>query len=307
MKKMLNILKNNRYFFIWTICYFVCLWGILLFLFKFNIFSVTDLHKLSHIHLHGFTGFIFGIILLTSLPIYIATSIIIIRTKKPIIEISLPKFLQKKETKKTEQENTETKEAVSPEPEQIVYPSDLPRELHIPFSRAKQNIPLNFTMSVFNKVSEQKPQKPNVNDNITSPIPIPTDFDIPTESDSNTGDNDFMPTWTDVNFDDNDKCENALTKYFDKNNIDDGEFISTEKYLIYEHDDKDFWVFDDNMWFAAGKQSPNHIPSLLDTAKFFNLTPVFYMESDNIMNVDKVIENLQKQNILVIKNPAELN
>ena len=84
------------------------------------------------------------------------------------------------------------------------------------------------------------------------------------------------------------------------------DFVATEKFVIYEHNDEDFWIMDDDSWFATGKQKDSPIPELIDLAKQNDLTPVLYLHSKNIMNIDNVIKNFTDDGIRVIKNLDEL-
>ena len=146
-----------------------------------------------------------------------------------------------------------------------------------------------------------------------SAIPIPTDFDI---SDNFTTD-DSVPVFQDINFDtptveietENKKFENSVTKYFDKNNIEYEtykDFVANEKYIIYTHDDSDFWIMDEENWFAAGKQKDSPIPELLELAKQNDLTPVIYFESQNIMDFENTTKQMESSGVKVIKSLDEL-
>ena len=92
--KILNFFKNYKYVTIWTLCYIFVMWFILLFMFNFNMFVWQNWIKLFHAHLKGFPGFVFGILILAAIPMYIATTSIIIRTKKPLFVPKTPKWLQ---------------------------------------------------------------------------------------------------------------------------------------------------------------------------------------------------------------------
>ena len=60
-------------------------------------------------------------------------------------------------------------------------------------------------------------------------------------------------------------------------------------------------------WFATGKQKDSPIPELIDLAKQNELTPVLYLHSKNIMNIDTVIKNFESLGITVIQDLDELN
>ena len=85
------------------------------------------------------------------------------------------------------------------------------------------------------------------------------------------------------------------------------DFIITNKHLIYVHSNPDFWIIDEDNWFAAGKQIDSPIPIMQEMVKDTHLTPVIYFESTNIMDFDGTAETLKNQNIAVITNPDELS
>ena len=93
MKRILDFCQQNKYAIIWTACYAVIMWSILFWLFNFNMFSATQWRILAHAELRGFPGFVFGILILAAVPMYIATTSIVVRTKKPLFKIPLPKFM----------------------------------------------------------------------------------------------------------------------------------------------------------------------------------------------------------------------
>ena len=93
MKRILDFCQRHKYAIIWTACYAVVMWSILFWLFNFNMFSATQWRILAHAELRGFPGFVFGILILAAVPMYIATTSIVIRTKKPLFKIPLPKFM----------------------------------------------------------------------------------------------------------------------------------------------------------------------------------------------------------------------
>lgn len=279
-------------------------------------FSVQYWWKFFHATLHGFSGFVFGFLIYSIIPIYIATSTTIWRKQELIIPIPFTKtisnILSKIFEKKSEEpEPTPAEEEATqneqPKPE---YPSDLPPELRVPFMRAKNKLPLTGAISIYNTPdTKSKPQTESISEQ--SEIPIPTDFDISTNFENDL--NDSVPTFTDINFDTpietETELENNTTKYLAEKNIDFEtyhDFVATEKFVIYEHNDEDFWIMDDDSWFATGKQKDSPIPELIDLAKQNDLTPVLYLHSKNIMNIDNVIKNFTDDGIRVIKNLDEL-
>lgn len=316
MKKVLEFLKSNFIIVKWTIWYFFIIWFILKFIFNFNMFSGYYWWKFFHATLHGFGGFMFGIIVYSALPLYIATTLITYRKKELIIPIPFSQTISKIFSKKTE-EPEKTPENPEPEPEQTIdpeFPSDLPPELRVPFQRVKNRLPLTSGVSVYNKpsVATQKTTEPKTKPDDTSSIPIPMDFDIsdtiePTMPDS-------VPTFKDLDFDipiaTEKELENNTTKYFKDKNIDFEtyqNFVATEKFVIYEHNDEDFWIMDGDSWFAAGKQIDSPVKELIDLATQNDLTPVIYLASQNIMDIDNTIANFESAGICVVKDLDELN
>ena len=319
MKKVFDFIKSNLNIVKWTVMYFSCLYLILRFIFKFDMFSYAYWWKFFHATLHGFAGMVFGLLIYTAIPIYIATVIIIYRKKEMIITIPLIdkifEYISKLFPKKPQPEPTaeETKEPENKLQEPVVpkYPADMPPELRVPYMRAKNHMSFAGAVSVYNKhetkQTEQKDEK-------ESPIPIPTDFDISDSLDMETSD---FPTFKDISFDDDDEddeienstLENNTTKYLATKNIDFEtykQFVATEKYVIYEHNDGDFWVMDEESWFASGKQIDSPIDELIELAKQNGLIPVLYLQSQNIMDIEGTTNNFESKGVRVIKSLDEL-
>ena len=319
MKTIIDFIKRIWIIAVWTIWYFFIIWAILKFIFNFDMFSIYHWWKFFHATLHGFGGFVFGFLIYGMIPIYIVSTIITWRKKELIIPIpfvgKISKFISNIfSIRPTTTENTPepTPEKID-EPETPEYPSDLPPELRVPFMRAKNRLPLTSDISVYNK-PQTTPQPEKVPETIstqTSDIPIPMDFDI---SDTiNEPLNDSVPTFKDLDFDTpiatEKELENNTTKYFDDKNIEYEtyhDYVATEKFVIYEHNDEDFWIMDGDSWFAAGKQKDSPISELTDLAKQNDLTPVIYLYSQNIMDIDNTIKHFESLGIRVVKNLDEL-
>ena len=315
MKKVLDFIKSNIIVAKWTIWYFFVLWLILRFIFHFDPFSAHYWWKFFHASLHGFAGFVFGLLVYTAIPIYIASTAIIYRKKELIITIPfvdkifayIKKLFPKEQVAEPVAEPApEVSEPEKTEPE---YPDDMPPELRIPYMRAKNNLSLTGAVSAYNK------QKITTTNSVekTEPdtiIPVPTDFDL---SDSDTFDESVIPTFKDINFDDepeSENLENSTTKYFKSKDIEYEtykQFVATEKYVIYEHNDQDFWIMDENVWFASGKQIDSPIPELIELGQENGLTPILYLESQNIMDIESVIKQFESAGVHVIKSLDELN
>ena len=315
MKKAFEFLKSKKYVIFWTIEYFAFVWLMLKFLFNFDITLIHHWHKFFHANFYGFKGFVFCTIVYSVLPIYIASTIVV--NRKNVLLIKIPildkifDFLSKTFSKKAPENEPEQE----PEPEiekpiEPEYPSDLPAELRVPFIRAKHNLKLRETISVYNKTTTTETVVTQTATESFSEI-LPTDFDIDDSDDGLNSGNDFIQTFTDINFDEPkpEKKEKYTTKYFDEKHIEYEiykDFIATEKYVIYEHNDGDFWIMDENDWFASGKQIDSPVPELINLAKQNGLIPVLYLQSQNIMDIENTITTFENMGVRVIKSLEEL-
>ena len=318
MKKILDFIKSNFLVVKWTAWYFFILWLILRFLFKFDPFSASHWWKFFHATLHGFPGFVFGLLIYTAIPIYIATTVIVYRKKELIITIPfidkvfafVSKLFPKKETVTQTPESEKEPETKEPETTDSGYPDDIPPELRVPYMRAKNNMSLTGAVSAYNKQKAAPVSQPTGTSSETeASVPIPTDFDL---SDSELFNESTIPTFTDINFDEPEieDLENTTTKYLTSKNIEYEtykQFVATEKYVIYEHSDKDFWIMDENVWFASGKQIDSPIHELIGLAQQNGLIPVLYLKSQNIMDIETAIEQFESKGVRVIKSLDELN
>ena len=316
MKRLLEFLKQNPLVVKWTAWYFFALWFVLRFVFKFDMFSGQYWWKFIHGHFHGFWGLVFCIIVYTAFPIYIATVLTVYRKKELIITIPLldkipiisKLFTQKTKEAPTEPDTQIEENEKSNEPD---LPPDLPPELRVPYTRARNHLPFANGTSIYNQrpVVAAKAQ-PTETENPA--IPIPMDFDISDTIDQDMDDS--VPNFTDINFDTpiatEKELENKTTKYFKSHDIEFEtykEFVATEKYVIYEHNDEDFWIMDGESWFAAGKQIDSPVPELLGLARQNNLTPVLYLASQNIMDFENIVKQFSDAGIRVITKLEELN
>lgn len=64
---------------------------------------------------------------------------------------------------------------------------------------------------------------------------------------------------------------------------------------------------DENVWFAAGKQTDSPIEELIGLGKQNGLIPVLYLQSQNIMDIESTTEQFEKKGVRVIKSLDELN
>lgn len=342
MNKIVTFFRTHKYAFIWTACYICMTWAILYFMFNFSIFSAPQWRHLMRAELHGFAGFVFGILVLAALPLYVATTTLVIRTKKPLITIPIPKIKIPKLIKPTPAPATTPAPVTKAEsetpslgPDEIdaptEMPKDMPAELRHAFIRARNNVGRLQTSS-FNSVTSPIPQPELASKQISDAFPLPTDFDLD-ESDNTPNDiaiPEFstMPTFTEINFDDNinddtptedsgrsesppdNTCDNStLIEYLTQNNRKfsiDGNIVITDTRAIITHSDDDFWVADTENWFAAGRVQPSPIIAVQDTAHKHNCTPVIYLESTNIMDIEKLKLEWESSGITVITDLSEL-
>lgn len=334
IKKIIDTFTDNKYAIIWTISYIIVMWLILSFLFNFNMFSFNDWNKVLHAHLHGFPGFVFGILVLSALPLYITTTSIIIRNKKPLFTIPLPEILkpvpeEKPTVQESEPETPKTEESVTTTQsiEEELVTKRVPTELRTAFIRARNNISFNTPKTNFdltniteNKIAtEEDLNTANSQDEIES-MPLPEDFNFDTDSEPESENfmPNFAPVFQDLDFDikgeeksNNDSNLTEETKRYLSNNgqeikIED-DILINNKYAVGIHEDEDFWIADDNTWFAAGKQKESPADKAKEKAKKYNVQAVLYLASTNIMDLETRIEQWESEGIKTIKSLSELD
>ncbi len=323
MKKLLDFLQTNKHSIIWTMCYFFIFWLIMLWMFNFDIFSVAQWHILAHAKLRGFPGFVFGLMLLAALPLYIATTVLIYRNKKPLFTIPLAKFfgpvpIESEQQKQASQEIAETQETA---PETKPFPAEMPAELHAAFIKARSNLefkPIKSNFDISNVISANASKSP---DNITDQdaeaniFPLPSDFNFDDDSQESSYESalpNFTPVFQDINFDDEpeeetpqEKLLNQLKTYGRSARIEDN-LVLTDKSVIAVHDDSDFWIADEDAWFASGKQKKSPILNVLEKSKQLNLQPVLYLAQTNIMDLESRKQDWEKQGIKIVFDITEL-
>ncbi len=332
INKIFDFFKKYKYPIIWTVCYAFIVWAILFFLFKFDIFVRQNWIILSHAHLRGFPGFVFGILILSAIPIYIATTAVIVRTKQPLFTIKLPKFLTpipddtqslEETNEKSEKEITEDKpQEPQQQPEKII-----PTELQFAFARARTHIGpapktnfdiSNITSSQFSASKETTPELQS-----ETSFPLPNDFDIEKEEIQAPS---FSPVFSDINFDEASEADTpslitnevetevtenqVVTEYLIKKAIKftvEKDLIFTEHDVIASHTDPDFWIADNETWFAAGRHKASPIDELLVESKKRGLRPVLYLGSTNILDIESRCNQWSESGITVIKDLEILN
>lgn len=337
MNKVIDFFTSNKYAIIWTACYVLVMWAILYWLFNFNIFIYQNWIRLFHAQLRGFPGFVFGILILAAIPMYIATTIIILRTKKPLFTIPLPKFLEPVPEEKTATADTESSE--TPEEKETSEESTpqktIPTELRAAFIRARAHIgpapKSNFDIANLVPTQAGAPSEILQNENTSQEgeLPLPSNFDITTDDDTPVFSEvpSFTPVFSDIDFDDNSSKQEEPTspstpqhseisedlkpvvEYLTGKNKDfiiQGNLILTNQDIIAAHNDSDFWIADEKTWFASGKQKPSPIEELITLSSETALQPILYLGATNILDLETNMKDWKDAGIKVITDLDEL-
>ena len=297
-------------------------------------------------HLHGFVGFVFGILLLAAGPIYIATTAVVIKTKKPLFTIPIPEFVRRAfaPPPPPAPDTSTDAPASTPTPADTgtyAFKPEIPREIHGAFIRARSGISAR-NISAFDisrsvpagtptaaAVPVTAPQ--NTNTDMADDFPLPTDFGDLNSTDDTTSDFpsfDSVPTFSEINFDapantpdaapapepaqpstPHPDTANVVVRHLidnGKSPVVDGDIIVCDDMIIATHYDDDFWIADDTDWFASGKQRPSPIAILTARASDTGKTPVLYLGATNILDLDARIATWRDMGIRVITDLAEL-
>ena len=333
---IVDFYKSHKYVILWTAGYFIATWAIMNFMFDFDILSTYRWHQLAHAHLRGFPGFVFGILILAAIPMYIATTVVIAKTKAPLFTVKIPEFIKTAFTQTPMEEDepvdtpeknddvTESQDSAPVENTPAPIPESVPSEMRMAYERARDHIGRQQT-SVFDLghvTNTAVAQQEETSTPETPDMPIPTDFDLD-EFDTS------VPQFTDINFDDDEYDEDddeiaqdtfkdvhelpgtvaPVAEYMESKSVPytiDDDAVVTDKYAIVSHTDADFWVADNESWFAAGKTRPSPIELLKRIASTHNVEPVLYLGADNIMDIDTLISQWESDGIHVIKELNDL-
>ncbi|MCL2330924.1 MAG: hypothetical protein FWC61_00045 [Proteobacteria bacterium] len=188
-KKLKEIWTSLKLCAVWAAEYFAGAWLLFWFIFRFDITSGADWASLPGAHLHGFPGLAFGVILIAALPIFIATTLMIWRSGKPLLESPWGK---KKKPEEKAAAPTEAQEVQ----ETIVLPDNLPAELRAPYISMKRGglaaVALNKFIPPATHADDQfagsAPLDPGSGGIVArdaaaiSAMPLPADFDEPAPS-----------------------------------------------------------------------------------------------------------------------------
>ena len=309
------------------------------FMFDFNILSAHRWWQLGHAHIHGFPGLVFGVLILAMIPMYIATTIVIAKTKEPLFTIKIPEFIKHAfqqapmEEQQTKTETVATPVAKEPEtkPDTLApVPETVPSELRVAYARAREHIERTtsaFDLANATQMSAPQSIEPKSNTSTPGDIPIPNDFDIDDDLDDMTN---GVPQFKEINFDDDDvvdisdddEIDNQLSEisdvantatsieqYLESKSVSytvDNDVVLTDKYAIVSHNDNDFWIADNESWFAAGKTRPSPIELVKKIAAEHDVQPVLFLGSNNIMDIDNLIPQWENDGIKVITDLKDL-
>ena len=336
--KVSEFYKSNKCAILWSVGYFIATWAIMRFMFNFDIFSRVRWWQLAHAHLRGFPGFVFGILILAAVPMYIATTIIIARTKEPLFSIKIPEsvrnFLKNAFTQTPMDEPTPV--APTQQPDQVAIdtpeptnntptvPENIPSEMRVAYMHAMDHAsrtPVSaFDLGNVTKSPKPSPQPEPESIPTNNDMPIPTDFDIDNVDEVI----DSVPQFTDISFGDDDDDDtvieiNDIPEISDTNKIVadymksksvpytiDNDVIVTDKFAIVSHTDSDFWVADTTNWFAAGKTRKSPIELVKHVTGAHNVEPVLYLGADNIMDIEKLIPQWESAGIHIITDLKDL-
>ena len=280
-------------------------------------FNGAQWHRLAHAHLRGFPGFVFGILILAMIPLYVASSVLIVRTQKPLITIPLPKIVKATQSKKAD---TPSESKPEQKAEQKLFP-DIPDEIRPTFVRAQHNVALfqSYNEKQNDNDQESPVDTPDTNqttdntDSLDSDLPLPPDFDIFFDNETNeTNDLLVAPTFTSINFDEpaeKPKQNSQLSEYLSSKQINfstHDNIVITDTHAIITHDDDDFWATDTDNWFATGKSRPSPIKTVISFASEHNLQPAIYLASTNILDLETLIPQWESDGIKVITDLSEI-
>lgn len=181
MQKITDFIKKQRHIITWTIMYVFIMWAILRGLFNFNMFSSLHWSYLAHMHLRGFAGLVFGLLILAALPMYVATTTLVARSGAPLFTIPIPKFLKRALTSHvpatTPADNTPP--SATDTPSEKPLPDGLPLELRGAFLRARGRVGNEQFSSFDVRITDAAPvpaTAPKATDTMGD-LPLPSNFD----------------------------------------------------------------------------------------------------------------------------------
>lgn len=183
MQKITDFIKTQRHIITWTITYVFIMWAILRGLFNFNIFSPVHWSYLLHLHLRGFAGLVFGILILAALPMYIATTTLVARNGAPLFKVPVPQFLVRAfsgaPVAQPENDDVAPTTDDTDAPADKPLPDNLPTELRSAFLRARERVGNEQFSSFDVRVTDATPvpaTAPKATDTMGD-LPLPSNFD----------------------------------------------------------------------------------------------------------------------------------
>ncbi|MDR0967455.1 MAG: hypothetical protein LBL75_01320 [Rickettsiales bacterium] len=281
---------------LWTGWYFVISYLIFLLMFNFNILHLSDWAILPNIGFHGFGGLIFGICVLSFIPIYIGGFMVIKKNGRGFFTPT------PKEKAVYTPEIIQHKNDLPP----IDFPKNMPEEMRFPYTRLKRGglssvaIECNVLPTPNDGAVISADCTPEAPIQMDSDIALPDDFDIADKTSN-------APVFRELNWgeskDDNSDKNDTKSEQTDEIAI---ELRGDKKFAIISHDDPDFWIADENEWFAGGKQKPSPIKFVMARAESENATPVLLLKTKNIMDLESLQKKWESDGILVINDLDEL-
>ena len=86
----------------------------------------------------------------------------------------------------------------------------------------------------------------------------------------------------------------------------DDDVTITNKMAIAIHVDPDFWIADEENWFASGKQKVSPVLAAKNIAKKHGVTAALYLAQKNIMDLDSQIEIWKSAGVILITDPDQI-
>ncbi|MCL1892343.1 MAG: hypothetical protein FWF97_03615 [Alphaproteobacteria bacterium] len=297
-KKKSFIASKN--FLLWTGWYFVASYLIFLGFFGFNLLSPAAWQKIPNIALHGFGGLTFGMALIAWIPIWLAGSMAIAKTGKPILS-----FAKKEEPKKEVEEESAPQEK---QPE-INFPDAMPEEMRVPYARMMRGQLARGAMDC--KVIQKNDKAAALSAECKETAPASAkamagkpeeEMMLPDSFDMETPDSGNVPQFREITFGDPLPAPD-IPASAQEIKI---ETRKGKKFAIATHDDPDFWIADSENWFATGKQKPSPVETAIAAAAENDATPVLLLASENIMDLDAQRKKWVAAGVVVVKDLEEL-
>jgi hypothetical protein len=273
--------KKARILVLWTLLYAAFLAIFFHAAFRFDILSAGAWRAVMRMTIRGTKGLAFGTAIIAMIPAYLAFAYQICRNGK--WPLNMPDFLKKKKSDDKEDSSSGQAQEIAE------FPIDLPDELRVPYIRihsgnlSKNAVDFITGNNFAQQIAPADDARDAPGDDQVPMMPPPDSFD-PTEP--------TAPVFREISFEDGANIgaadpETSPVRIEER----DGEKIAT-----YVFDDADFWVADDDNWFANGKQieSPAKLLLAADADR-----RVLMLKQKNIMNIDALIGEWEEKGIKV--------